>query len=1141
ESPLNTGTFTVTLDTPNTSGGNLAISYAVTGSATSGSDYTPLTGTVNIANNASSGTITVTPINDAAVEGPETVIVTLSNDAGYTVGTPNNATVTITSEDVALDEISINNVTLTEGNAGTKAFIFVVSVDGGGNANNNITFTINTVNGSATAGSDYVPISGGSGIITSGNPSTTITVTVNGDIAIEANETFNVNLSVPVNAIITDGTGLGTITNDDSCAAGTSAPAFNGGVTELCDSSGQDLDAYTNTPAPPNSVLTWSTNSDPLNTGAHLSSSVVTGSDSYYGFFYDALNDCASPVLQIDLQFNTTPSAGTTTDTAACNRGNNSVTRVDLDDFITGEDNGSWAWTSGPTEVTPDFFNRVQFDDVDDEDLGVYVYTYTTNTAQGACSEATSTVTISVTACEFDCDVAPPIIIPTVPTTYCDEIDPALSLDDYTDGSEPPGTILVWSRNPNPTDPATDHLNQAEKDNPTVGTYYAFFYATDDLCWSLSSDVTLVVNNTPVITATTSDTLCGSGQALLTVEGVIPPGTTNPNFNWYATETSTDEDEEVLSNSDSYTTPVLTETTSYWVEATANGCTSARQEVIVTVNIEPSPGTPVNGSACSIAANGITTVDLDDLLIGADPGAWAIITDPSGGSVVIDGDNIVDFMGLSVGNYEFTYTTNTAVPPCVDQTVTVTITVTDCINDISIGPGVTLLEGNSGTTVFSFSLSRTGDISVPATVDYTVTGSGENPADAEDFVGGTLPVGTANFIAGSPVGTLNINVNGDLTVEPDETFTVTLSNPSGGATLATATSLGTISNDDGIGTGIDLEITKSVDAQIVEVGQEVIFTVTVNNLANINVSDVLISDVLQSGFEYVSETASLGAYDNTTGEWFIDELQPLASATLDITAIVLDGGVYSNTATLLGSVPQDINDANNEDTVTIIIGAPQAADLLIEKTAESANPLVGEDVVFTIIVTNLSLEGTVSQIVVEDIIPDGPDTEFVYLSHTQDLGVYERATGIWQIPSLAQNQQATLQITVNVPISGIWGNTATIISPPLVAGANPEAFVRVNVNEPTNTEPGFLFNQFSPNGDGTNDLLKINDLEDYPDNYLQIFDRYGNKIYDIQGMTDGNTWDGTRNGEQVPQGTYFYILDLGDGSEIRKGWIQLIR
>jgi gliding motility-associated-like protein/uncharacterized repeat protein (TIGR01451 family) len=591
-------------------------------------------------------------------------------------------------------------------------------------------------------------------------------------------------------------------------------------------------------------------------------------------------------------------------------------------------------------------------------------------------------------------------------------------LDDYTDGSAPSGTILVWSRNEFPAN-ISDHLSQAEIENPNPGSYYAVFYATDDLCWSPSSEVTLVVNITPVITATTGDTFCDSGQATLTVEGEIPNSANAPNFNWYATETST----IVLSNSDTYTTPILTETTSFWVEATANGCTSARQEVTVTINIQPSPGTPINGSACSVADNGVTTIDLDDLLIGADPGAWLITTDPSGGGVVIDGQNSVDFDGLADGNYVFTYTTTGALPPCTNESVEVTVVVNDC----------------------------------------------STPSD------------------------------------------------------------------------IDLEITKTVNIQNVLVGQEVIFTVTVNNLADSSVSDVLISDVLQTGFEYVAETASLGTYDNATGEWFIDELQPLASATLDITVIVLDGGVYSNTASLLGSIPEDINDTNNEDTVTLTIVSPQAADLLIEKTAESANPLVGEDVVFTIIVTNLSLEGTVSQIVVEDIIPDGPDSEFVYLSHTQNLGVYDRATGLWQIPSLQLNQQATLQITVNVPISGIWGNTATIISPPLVPGANPEAFARVNVNEPTNTEPGFLFNQFSPNGDGTNDLLKINNLEDFPGNSLQIFNRYGNKIHEVQGMTDGNTWDGTRNGEQVPAGTYFYILDLGDGSEIRKGWIQLIR
>ncbi len=74
----------------------------------------------------------------------------------------------------------------------------------------------------------------------------------------------------------------------------------------------------------------------------------------------------------------------------------------------------------------------------------------------------------------------------------------------------------------------------------------------------------------------------------------------------------------------------------------------------------------------------------------------------------------------------------------------------------------------------------------------------------------------------------------------------------------------------------------------------------------------------------------------------------------------------------------DSNDTNNEDTITLSIGAPEEVNLLIEKTVESANPLVGEEVVFTIVVTNQSIEGTVSQIVVEDIIPaDTADSEFL--------------------------------------------------------------------------------------------------------------------------------------------------------------------
>ena len=103
-------------------------------------------------------------------------------------------------------------------------------------------------------------------------------------------------------------------------------------------------------------------------------------------------------------------------------------------------------------------------------------------------------------------------------------------------------------------------------------------------------------------------------------------------------------------------------------------------------------------------------------------------------------------------------------------------------------------EGDSGNTAFTFTVSRTGDLSAASSVSYAVTGSGTAAADANDF-GGTLPAGTVNFAAGEASQTVTINVAGDTTVEADEGFTVTLSAPSNG-TITTATASGTIQNDD---------------------------------------------------------------------------------------------------------------------------------------------------------------------------------------------------------------------------------------------------------------------------------------------------------------------------------------------------------
>src|SRR5262249_29643323 len=105
-------------------------------------------------------------------------------------------------------------------------------------------------------------------------------------------------------------------------------------------------------------------------------------------------------------------------------------------------------------------------------------------------------------------------------------------------------------------------------------------------------------------------------------------------------------------------------------------------------------------------------------------------------------------------------------------------------------------EGNTGSTPFTFTVTRSGDTTGASSATYIVTGSGANAANAADFTGATLPTGTVSFAAGQTSKLVTINVAGDTTAEANEGFTVTLSAPSAGTTIATAAATGTIINDD---------------------------------------------------------------------------------------------------------------------------------------------------------------------------------------------------------------------------------------------------------------------------------------------------------------------------------------------------------
>jgi gliding motility-associated-like protein len=83
-------------------------------------------------------------------------------------------------------------------------------------------------------------------------------------------------------------------------------------------------------------------------------------------------------------------------------------------------------------------------------------------------------------------------------------------------------------------------------------------------------------------------------------------------------------------------------------------------------------------------------------------------------------------------------------------------------------------------------------------------------------------------------------------------------------------------------------------------------------------------------------------------------------------------------------------------------------------------------------------------------------------------------------------------------------------------------------------------NAFSPNGDGINDEWKIINLITYPEATLQVFNRHGQKVFESRGYA--RNWNGTYNGQPLPVGTYYYVIDLKTEFFSRlSGWVFIAR
>lgn len=84
-----------------------------------------------------------------------------------------------------------------------------------------------------------------------------------------------------------------------------------------------------------------------------------------------------------------------------------------------------------------------------------------------------------------------------------------------------------------------------------------------------------------------------------------------------------------------------------------------------------------------------------------------------------------------------------------------------------------------------------------------------------------------------------------------------------------------------------------------------------------------------------------------------------------------------------------------------------------------------------------------------------------------------------------------------------------------------------------------FYNTFSPNNDGINDFFHIGNIQKFPDCRLEVFTRTGQQVYAKTGYD--NSWDGTNYGDKLPETTYYYTLDPGDGSPMLYGHVTIVR
>ena len=788
--------FTVTLNSAVDTAVSLNYATADGGATTAGSDYTATSGTLNFAGTAGeTQTITVSVAGDEIVELDELFLVNLSaiSASGRNVTfIDNQGRGTIVNDDTAL--LSINDVSQAEGDSGSTAFTFTVTLDSQVDTGFSVDFA--TSDGTATVvNSDYTAITGNTiGFTGNLGETQTLQVIVSGDTTSELDETFFVTLSNIVaigrNVALGDATGQGLIHDDDGIAVDLSADvstATEAGETVVtltvtaatAVSGDQTVDLVVSGPWITSGDYVLSTTTVTILDGQTTGTATFTVTNDLVAELAEtAVITLANPSLAISL--------GTTISQSVAITDNDVATLSIGDATITEGDSGTSSLTFTVTldvavdaGLTVDYATADSSATVADSD---YASASGTLTFTGTAGE-TQTITVDITGDEIvELDESFFVNLLNLQAggrsvtiadaqavgTITNNDSATFTVDDVTLAEGDSGTTTFTF---------TVTLDKAIDIPVTLDIDTADSSATvADNDYSANTGVTLNFTGTAGETMTFDVQVNGDTNLefdetfFVNLSNLVAGGRNVSIADIQALGTISDDDGININLSASALTATEAETTQITLTVTADSPVTADETVDIVVS-----GTSITTGDYVLSSGTIT------ILTGQTTGT---------ATFTIANDDLVEGLETAVISLA-----NASIGLSLGSTVSQSIAITSddaalvSIDDVSIA------EGASGTTTATFTVTVDKAVDGGFTVDFA-TADGTATIGNSDYVSNS---GTLTFAGtAGETQTITVVINGDADIESDETYVVDLANIQAGGlsvSLSDAQGLGTITND----------------------------------------------------------------------------------------------------------------------------------------------------------------------------------------------------------------------------------------------------------------------------------------------------------------------------------------------------------